>query len=145
MCLIFLVKILSKIFKGKFLKIIQKVINYKTSGFKGYIMGYFSIFVGTVLTLLIQSSSVFTSLLTPVKYFKKIKNYFKFKFNIFFKMVGLGVVKLESVFPLILGSNIGTTITGILAALSVSSKTLQYSLQIALAHTIFNISGIQFI
>ncbi len=64
------------------------------------------------------------------------------KLNIlFFKLVGLGAVSLERVFPLILGSNIGTTITGILAALSVSSKTLQYSLQIALAHTLFNISG----
>lgn len=64
---------------------------------------------------------MFTSLLTP--------------------LVGLGAVSLERVFPLILGSNIGTTITGILAALSNSSKYLQYSLQIALAHTFFNISG----
>ena len=64
---------------------------------------------------------MFTSLLTP--------------------MVGLGAVSLERVFPLILGSNLGTTITGILAALSNSSKYLRYSLQIALCHTFFNITG----
>lgn len=44
-CLIFLVKILSKIFEGKFLKIITKVINYETTGFKGYLLGYFTILV----------------------------------------------------------------------------------------------------
>ena len=41
-----------------------------------------------------------------------------------------------------LGSNIGTTITGILTALA--SQNLKYSLQIALCHTLFNISGIIF-
>ncbi len=75
-----------------------------------------------MLTIVVQSSSVFTSFLTP--------------------LVGVGLVKIERVFPLILGSNIGTTFTGILAALSSSSQTLQYSLQIALCHTFFNLFGI---
>lgn len=43
--------------------------------------------VGAALTLVIQSSSVFTSTLTP--------------------LVGIGIVSIERVFPLILGSNIG--------------------------------------
>jgi sodium-dependent phosphate cotransporter len=53
----------------------------------------------------------------------------------------MGLVSLERIFPLTLGSNIGTTITGILAALG-SSSNLRLSLQIALCHTLFNISGI---
>lgn len=56
-------------------------------------------------------------------------------------MVGLGMVSLERVLPMVLGSNIGTTFTGILAALSVPSN-LKISLQIALCHTLFNISAI---
>lgn len=60
---------------------------------------------------------------------------------IFFLNLGMGLVSLERVFPLTLGSNIGTTVTGILASLSGSSKTLMYSLQIALCHTLFNVTG----
>ena len=74
------------------------------------------------MTVLVQSSSVFTSTLTP--------------------LVGMGLVSIERVYPLTLGSNIGTTFTGILASLSGPAKTLKYSLQIALCHTLFNVSGI---
>ncbi len=44
-CLIVLVKILSSIFKGKFLKIIQKIVNSKSTGLAGYLMGYIAILV----------------------------------------------------------------------------------------------------
>lgn len=77
--------------------------------------------MGCVLTIIVQSSSVFTSSLTP--------------------LVGMGLVTLERVFPLTLGSNIGTTVTGILASISGPTKTLKFSLQIALCHTLFNICG----
>ena len=46
------------------------------------------------MTFLVQSSSVFTSALTP--------------------LVGLGVISVERVYPLTLGSNIGTTTTALL-------------------------------
>lgn len=52
---------------------------------------------------------------------------------------GLDVISLEVMFPITLGANIGTTVTGILAAL-VSSKAT--AMQVALAHLFFNISGI---
>jgi sodium-dependent phosphate cotransporter len=78
--------------------------------------------LGSVLTMLVQSSSVFTSTLTP--------------------LVGMGLVSLERVYPLTLGANIGTTVTGILASVSGPAKTLKFSLQIALCHTLFNIGGI---
>jgi solute carrier family 34 (sodium-dependent phosphate cotransporter) len=76
--------------------------------------------LGCVLTILVQSSSVFTSSLIP--------------------LIGMGILSVDRAYPLTLGSNIGTSITGILAALS-STKTLGVSLQIALCHTLFNITG----
>jgi sodium-dependent phosphate cotransporter len=71
----------------------------------------------------VQSSSIFTSTLTP--------------------LVGMGIITLERMYPFTLGSNIGTTITGIMAALtSTTAIELRNSLQIALCHTFFNILGI---
>jgi len=55
-------------------------------------------------------------------------------------LVGLSIVSLKRLLSMVLGSNIGTTFTGILAALS--SSYLDVSLQIAFCHTIFNVSGI---
>lgn len=81
--------------------------------------GVFAIVIGAAITILVQSSSITTSVLTPI--------------------VGLGVIQLEQMLPLTLGANIGTTVTGLLAAL-VSGKV--EALQVALAHLFFNISGI---
>jgi len=75
-----------------------------------------------VLTILVQSSSIFTSTLTP--------------------LVGLGVITIERVYPFTIGSNIGTTVTGIMAALTAKNgQELRNSLQVALCHTFFNIIG----
>lgn len=71
--------------------------------------------------MLVQSSSVFTSTLTP--------------------LVGVGVVSLDRMFPLTLGANIGTCVTGILAALANPAKAIPLALQIALCHLFFNLSG----
>ena len=79
--------------------------------------------LGAVLTVLVQSSSVFTSALTP--------------------LVGVGVVRLERMYPLTLGSNLGTTATGLVAALAAGGGgKLRYAVQIALVHLFFNVSGI---
>ena len=53
----------------------------------------------------------------------------------------MNLVTLERVFPLTLGSNLGTTVTGILASISGPPKTLKSSLQIALCHLLFNLTG----
>jgi sodium-dependent phosphate cotransporter len=45
------------------------------------------------------------------------------------------------VFPLTLGSNIGTTVTGMIAAAG-QSTNFKISLQLAICHTLFNITGI---
>jgi len=78
--------------------------------------------VGAALTFVFQSSSVFTSALTP--------------------LVGIGVLSLKRMYPLTLGANIGTTTTGILSALASDGAGLANSLQVALIHLFFNISGI---
>jgi sodium-dependent phosphate cotransporter len=51
----------------------------------------------------------------------------------------MGALRLEQMYPLTLGANIGTTVTAIMAAM-VSSGT--EALQVALAHLFFNVSGI---
>ena len=121
-CLVLLVKVLNSILRGKIAKLIRKFINSELPGPCSYFTGYLAIFVGAILTILVQSSSVFTSALTP--------------------LVGLGVIKLERMYPLTLGSNIGTTATGLLAALAAPGEKFSSSLQIALVHLFFNISGI---
>jgi hypothetical protein len=78
--------------------------------------------IGALMTMLVQSSSVFTSVLTP--------------------LVGVGVVTIERMYPLTLGSNMGTTTTGILAALAAPADQISPALQIALCHMFFNLSGI---
>ncbi|CAF2966708.1 unnamed protein product [Rotaria sp. Silwood2] len=123
LCLFLLVKILQSLLKGAVKNIIFNVVNTDFPGIFKHLTPYLAILVGCILTILVQSSSIFTSTLTP--------------------LVGLGVITIERVYPFTIGSNIGTTITGIMAALTATSeKDLRNSLQIALCHTFFNIIGI---
>jgi sodium-dependent phosphate cotransporter len=48
---------------------------------------------------------------------------------------------VERVYPLTLGSNIGTTTTALLAAMAVEDG-FKPSMQIALCHLLFNVTGI---
>lgn len=109
-CLIGLVTLLQKMLMGMSNRILYKATN---------VNGYLAILIGAGLTVLVQSSSITTSALTP--------------------FVGMGALRLEQMLPLTLGANIGTTVTGLLASL-VSSGT--DALQVALCHLFFNISGI---
>lgn len=74
---------------------------------------------GTLVTVLVQSSSTTTSLMVP--------------------LVGSGVLKVKEVYPFTLGANIGTCITALLAATAVSGEFAVFALQIALVHLSFNI------
>ncbi|XP_001367079.1 sodium-dependent phosphate transport protein 2B isoform X2 [Monodelphis domestica] len=121
-CLILIVKVLNSVLKGQVAAVIKKTINTDFPFPFTWLAGYLAILVGAGMTFIVQSSSVFTSAITP--------------------LVGLGVISLERAYPLTLGSNIGTTTTAILAALASPGNTLQDSLQIALCHFFFNISGI---
>ncbi|XP_027402655.1 sodium-dependent phosphate transport protein 2A isoform X2 [Bos indicus x Bos taurus] len=106
-CLILLVKMLNSLLKGQVAKVIQKVINTDFPTPFTWATGYFAMVVGASMTFVVQSSSVFTSAITPL-----------------------------------IGSNIGTTTTAILAALASPREKLSSAFQIALCHFFFNISGI---
>lgn len=73
---------------------------------------------GAVTTVLVQSSSITTSLIVP--------------------LAGAGTVKLKRVFPYVLGANLGTTVTGLLAA---AANPAPAAVSVALAHVTFNIAG----
>ncbi len=86
-----------------------------------------SFVVGLILTVMVQSSSITTSLIVP--------------------LAGAGVLRLQQIFPFTIGANIGTTITGLLAALAVAGqpdidpKLVLAGATVAFAHFLFNASG----
>ena len=73
-------------FAGAVAVIIQKTLNSDIP-YCPWLTGYVAILAGAILTFLVQSSSVFTATLTP--------------------LVGIGVISVERVYPLTLGSNLG--------------------------------------
>jgi sodium-dependent phosphate cotransporter len=74
---------------------------------------------GMVVTAIVQSSSVTTSIAVP--------------------LAGAGILALEQIYPYALGANVGTTVTAMLAALSLGEPL---GIAVALAHLGFNILGI---
>jgi sodium-dependent phosphate cotransporter len=74
---------------------------------------------GVVLTIMVQSSSITTSLAVP--------------------LAGAGILTLRQIFPMTLGANVGTTITAMLAALVTGN---QAAVTVAFAHILFNVFGI---
>ena len=77
---------------------------------------------GTVVTVLVQSSSTTTSLVVP--------------------LAGAGVLTTRQVYPFTLGANIGTCITALLAATAITGDNKLFALQIALSHLMYNVLGV---
>lgn len=77
------------------------------------------ILVGIVVTLIVQSSGITNSIMVP--------------------MVAAGLLSIQSSYPVSVGSDVGTTATGLLAAMAVPAPA---ALTIALVHTIFNLAGV---
>jgi sodium-dependent phosphate cotransporter len=75
--------------------------------------------VGVIATVMVQSSSITTSLLVP--------------------LAGAGVLTLRQAFPVTLGANVGTTVTALLAALAATDENARAGLVIALVHLHFNL------
>ena len=73
---------------------------------------------GFLFTSLVQSSSVTTSLVVP--------------------LVGTGRVSVGQAFPFVMGSNVGTTVTALIAAL----YKPELALSIALVHVLLNLVGV---
>lgn len=76
---------------------------------------------GTLVTVLVQSSSTTTSLMVP--------------------LAGSGSFGLRQIYPFTLGANIGTCITALLAATAVSGNA-NAALQIAFIHLAYNVLGV---
>lgn len=114
--------IVSITFMGKTMKSLMvgraKDILHKSIG-KGPLQGIAS---GTVVTVLVQSSSTTTSLVVP--------------------LVGNGVLTARDIYPFTLGANIGTCITALLAAVAVTGANAVFALEIALVHLMYNVLGV---
>ena len=111
----FVGKLLKKLMVGKAKDIMHTAIG------RGPISGIAS---GTLVTVLVQSSSTTTSLMVP--------------------LAGSGAFKLKQIYPFTLGANIGTCVTAVLAATAVTGNA-QAALQIAFIHLVYNILGVIFI
>ena len=109
-------------FIGKLLKVLMvgraKDILHTAIG-RGPIAG---ILAGTLITILVQSSSTTTSLMVP--------------------LAGAGVFGLAQVYPFTLGANIGTCVTALLAATAVSGAEAVPALEIAMVHLLYNTLGV---
>ncbi|XP_053188164.1 sodium-dependent phosphate transport protein 2A-like [Scomber japonicus] len=121
-CLILLVKVLNSLLRGQVASAINTVVNTDFPFPFTWLAGYLAILVGAGMTFLVQSSSVFTSAITP--------------------LIGIGVISIERAYPLTLGSNLGTTTTATLAALASPGDKLAAATQVALCHFFFNLLGI---
>ncbi|MFC3121037.1 Na/Pi symporter [Agaribacter flavus] len=106
-------KIMKSLMVGKAREILQKSLG------RGAVSGITS---GTVVTVLVQSSSTTTSLMVP--------------------LVGNGIVTARSIYPFTLGANIGTCITALIAALSITGPNADLALQIAFVHFCYNVLAV---
>ena len=77
-----------------------------------------AIIFGVLLTIFVQSSSVSTSTIVP--------------------LAGAGVLTLRQIYPFTLGANLGTTVTALLASLTLNVTAMVA----AFSHLFFNIFGI---
>lgn len=75
--------------------------------------------LGIAITVMVQSSSITTSIVIP--------------------LLGAGVIHMTQVFPYLLGANVGTTITAFLASFVTGNPN---AVAVAFAHLMFNIYGI---
>lgn len=112
---------LSITYIGKLLKVLMvgkaKELMHTAIG-RGPLSGIFS---GTLVTILVQSSSTTTSLMVP--------------------LAGSGAFGLKQIYPFTLGANIGTCVTAVLAATAVTGNG-EAALQIAFIHLTYNILGV---
>lgn len=80
--------------------------------------GLLGMTLGMAVTVLVQSSSITTSLLVP--------------------LIGAGIIPMEGALAVTLGANIGTTVTALLASLAGNPAAVT----VALVHLLFNVTGI---
>ncbi|KNC67178.1 sodium:phosphate symporter [Pseudoalteromonas rubra] len=106
-------KLLKKALVGRAKELLHSAIG------RGPIAGISS---GAAVTVMVQSSSTTTSLMIP--------------------LAGSGVFNTRQIYPFTLGANIGTTITALLAATSITGPNAEVALTIALVHVMFNVFAV---
>ncbi len=119
MLIIALAALLLSLFYG--MKIMRSLVISRTEAVLNNIFGRNAAFVmlmGMLFTALVRSSSVTTAILVPI--------------------VASGILSMENAFPLMLGANLGTTLTAIIASLTGNVAAVT----IAFAHFLFNSIGI---
>ena len=96
------------------------LIGKSQENFEKYVFGnpIKSLFWGAGITASVQSSSVTTSLIVP--------------------LVATDKVSLRKAFPFLMGANIGTTVTALIAAISQTEAALA----VAICHLLFNLFGV---
>lgn len=112
-CVTSLGKVLQRVMVGRAKELLHKALG------RGPLTGIAS---GTLVTVMVQSSSTTTSLMIP--------------------LAGGGVFNTRQLYPFTLGANIGTTITALLAATAISGAGAQLALTIALVHVLFNLFAV---
>ncbi|MDP8262069.1 MAG: Na/Pi symporter [Candidatus Ancaeobacter aquaticus] len=110
LALYFIVKLMKSLVVNKVENSLDKVLGKS---------GIIAIIAGVIFTILVQSSSITTSLLIP--------------------LVAAGIMNIETIFPLTMGANIGTTTTSILAAFATGNVS---AIIIAFVHFLFNMIGV---
>ena len=118
--LICLVKLLKSIMVSKLENLFDRVLF--ANPYRGLAFGF-------ALTVLVQSSSITTSVAVP--------------------LVGAGIITIRQVFPYTMGANIGTTMTALMASLAAFAgaatedhATAILGLSLAFHHVLFNVLGV---
>ncbi len=108
-CLYLITKNMRRVIAGRIEKGMNRVLDSS---------GLVPLGIGVLITCAVQSSSITTSLMVP--------------------MCAAGVLRLEKAFPVMLGANIGTTVTALLASMAQDESG---ALSIAIVHLLFNLAG----
>ncbi|MDA1195847.1 MAG: Na/Pi symporter [Planctomycetota bacterium] len=121
--LLLMVKMLKSIMMAKLESLFDRIL------FRSPLM---ALFFGLILTILVQSSSISTSVVVP--------------------LVGAGVLTIAQVLPYTMGANIGTTMTALIASLAAiagtdhgdaaAMNTATLGLVLAFHHVLFNVVGV---
>ncbi|MEX3504365.1 Na/Pi symporter [Corynebacterium sp. LK2510] len=106
----FIGKMLSTLLVGKAQKMLHTALG------EGTVTGVLS---GAAITTAVQSSSTTTSLTVP--------------------LAASGKFNMRELFPFVVGANIGTTVTGLIAAFSASGVEAEAAMTGALVHTMYNV------
>ena len=81
--------------------------------------GILAIFAALIFTGIIQSSSITIALMIP--------------------LMAAGILTLQTMYPIVMGANIGTTVTAILASFATGNIA---AITVAFVHFLFNIIGV---